>query len=81
MATHGKWEHALEVGGRLAESDGAGAELLLAVAKAVAQLGDVTRAKGWLGRAIALNQTPEFRLRVLDDSLLTTVWKQGGKPA
>jgi uncharacterized protein HemY len=70
----GKWEIALQIGEVIAKAY-ADAELYLAMAISCASLHRVLEASGWLEQALNLNQTPEFRLKALDDLRLRQAWK------
>jgi uncharacterized protein HemY len=74
-AAAGRWETALQLGGWLAVSPVADAELLLALSLSACQTGDLDRARAWVTRAVELNQTAEFKLRLLDDPLFTSLLK------
>lgn len=70
----GRWESALTVGKSLNAGSHFDVELVLALSRAAAQLGDVEQGRKWVEQAMELNQTNEFKVRLLDDPLLKSIW-------
>lgn len=69
----GKWDIAVMIGEPLARRGYQDAETLLALAIALAALGRPAEARVWLAAAVNLDQTPEFKTRIIDDPRLASV--------
>lgn len=70
----GKWEVAEEIGLRVANTDAADAELFLALARCACALGRAADARTRLALAFELDDSREFKFRVLDDRPLAAAW-------
>lgn len=72
-----KCETARDIGRLVAETLSANAEMLLALARCCCVLEDHLEGRRWLERAINLNRTPEFRLRIVDDPIFAAALTAG----
>jgi hypothetical protein len=75
-AAAGRWQDALVIGRQFAETPVADAEMLLALSVCSSQLGDHDSARRWAGMAMEKDGSDAFKLRVLEDLMLTDIWTE-----